>query len=80
MSPIQTTYNKSQNVIVTESRSSLVCLKGVAFYKLHMMEKLCSPVSYLLFEFQDELARAFPLALGLEHTLMIRQHTLTGFS
>lgn len=31
-SPIQTTYNKSQNVIETESRSSLVCLKGVANY------------------------------------------------
>lgn len=44
------------------------------------VEKLSSPVSYLLLEFEDELARALPLILGLEHTLVIRQHTLSGFS
>lgn len=43
------------------------------------VEKLSSPVSYLLLEFEDELAGALPLALGLEHTLVIRQHTLSGF-
>lgn len=50
-------------------------------YICELTEKLSSHiVSYLLLEFEDELARALPLALGLEHALVIRQHTLSGFS
>ena len=35
-------------------------------------------LSYLLFEFKNELSRSSPAALSLVHTLVVQQHPLQG--